>query len=303
MTRWIAFLMLALAGLAANAAFAQGSAPASARTIKDCADCPELVVIPAGSFTMGSPADEPEHEADESPQRPIRIVRPFAVARSEVTRAQYAAFAHATRRPVAGGCLSDRDRDGRMQPDPASSWRDPGFDQEGSHPVTCVTWDDARAYVAWLNATTGSNAYRLLTDAEWEYAARAGTVTAFPWGTAASRDFANYGADTCCAPAASGRDQWLYTAPAGSFPANGFGLVDMHGNVGEWVQDCFVRSLEQVPGDGSAYEAGGCENRVIRNAGGSFGGRPGWVRSANRSGDPAATFRNTNVGFRVAKTL
>lgn len=302
MTRSIFALGLGLLAMAGGAVVAQPS-PSPGQVIRDCADCPELVVIPAGGFTMGSPADEPEREADEGPQRSVRIARSFAVSRSEVTRAQYAVFAHATRRPVAGGCWSDRDRDGRMQPDPASSWRDPGFAQDGGHPVTCVTWDDARAYVDWLNATTGSSSYRLLSDAEWEYAARAGTTSPFPWGSAASREFANYGADTGWVPATGGRDQWLYTAPAGSFPANGFGLVDMHGNVSEWVQDCFVRSLDQVPEDGHAYEAGGCENRVVRNAGGSFGGRPGWVRSANRSGDPAATFRNTNVGFRVAKTL
>ena len=119
--------------------------------------------------------------------------------------------------------------------------------------MVCVTWNDAQDYARWLSQRTGYK-YRLLTEAEWEYAARAGTTTAFPWGSSASHDFANYGADACCAGLASGRDRWMYTSPAGSFPPNAFGLHDMSGNVLQWVQDCFAASYSGLPADGSAYE-------------------------------------------------
>jgi formylglycine-generating enzyme required for sulfatase activity len=292
------------AALHVSAALPQSDAAQAARRFRDCADCPEMVVIPSGEFLMGSPADEPGRDTDEAPQRRIGLPRALAVSRTEVTRGQYAAFVRETSRTARTGCVSDRDGDGRMTADDASSWTDPGFPQTDDHPVVCVNWDDARAYVGWLNIRAGGGAtYRLLSDAEWEYAARAGTIAPYPWGAEPSRDHANYGADQCCSPATGGRDQWLFTAPVGSFPANPFGLLDMHGNVSEWVQDCYVRALDELPADGTPHEERDCARRVIRNAGGSFGGTPAWARSASRSGDPPTSFTNSNVGFRVAKTL
>lgn len=273
-----------------------------ARQFTDCAACPAMVVVPAGTFVMGSPETEPGRDKDESPQRRITFDRAFAVSRTEVTRGQYAAFAKATGRTASTGCWSDRDGDGKMAADPASTWMDTGFDQSDEHPVVCVNWDDARAYVEWLNTQTGGKTYRLLSEAEWEYAARAGTTTAFSWGDAASRDHVNYGAEQCCSPATGGRDRWRFTAPVASFPANAFGLHDMHGNASEWVEDCYAKTLDATPANGAAYQTPSCDTRVVRNAGGSFGGTPAWARSASRSGDPK-TLLNTNVGFRVAKTL
>jgi formylglycine-generating enzyme required for sulfatase activity/ketosteroid isomerase-like protein len=311
MRAMMAAAALLVLGTPAGASERDGDAPAPApATFAECVECPEMVTIPAGSFLIGSPETERDRQKDEGPQREIVFAQPFAVARTEVTRGQYSAFARATARPATPGCWSDRNRDGKMEPDSASSWEDPGFAQTDDHPVTCISWDDARAYVDWLNVRTHSGAYRLLSDAEWEYAARAGTATAYPWGDEASHDRANYGTANCLAsgacnqPAPGERDQWVYTAPVGSFPANAFGLLDMHGNVGEWVRDCYVNTLDALPADGRAHQSGSdCTRRTVRNPGGSFGGNAAWLRSANRSGDPASSFRNTNVGFRVAKTL
>ena len=136
---------------------------------------------------------------------------------------------------------------------PSASWSHLGFMQDDNHPAVCVSWYDAQDYVGrWLSERTGHH-YRLLTEAEWEYAARAGTTTPFPWGAIASHEQANYGADECCSGFVSGRDQWINTSPVGSFPANAFGLHDMNGNAMQWVQDCLSVSYEDHPIDGTAY--------------------------------------------------
>ncbi|MEM8920512.1 MAG: formylglycine-generating enzyme family protein, partial [Pseudomonadota bacterium] len=169
----------------------------------------------------------------------------------------------------------------------------------GSRPVINVDWNDAQAYVRWLSRKTGKT-YRLLSEAEWEYSARAGTTTAYWWGDRASHDYANYGKDQCCSGLASGRDEWVNTAPVGRFPANAFGLYDMHGNVWEWTQDCWNGSYSGAPTNGSAWISGDCSRRVLR--GGSWYLYPRLLRSASR-------FRSTTsvpsyvVGFRVARTL
>jgi formylglycine-generating enzyme required for sulfatase activity len=277
-----------------------------------------MVVLPAGSFTMGSPDDEPGRYDREGPLRRVSI-RQFAVGKVDVTRGQWAAFVSATNRETRGGCFWTG-RSG-SKPDPAGSWRDVGFPQDDDHPVVCVTWDDAQAYVRWLSQQTGHR-YRLLTEAEWEYAARAGTTTAYPWGTTTTHEYANYGADTCCSALASGRDQWVNTSPVGAFPPNAFGLYDMQGNVLQWVQDCFAPSYAGLPTDGSAYEtvvelkmAGrmsymtgtrSCSYRMLRGA--NWNDPPTMIRSAYRNfgPGPGATlqdYRSTGVGFRVARTL
>ncbi|MEJ7681793.1 MAG: SUMF1/EgtB/PvdO family nonheme iron enzyme [Segetibacter sp.] len=128
-----------------------------------------------------------------------------------------------------------------------------GFAQDSSHPVVCINWDDANDYVHWLSKKTGLG-YRLLSEAEWEYAARAGTTTTFPWGAAASHEYANYGMDSTYTALKLGRDQWLGTSPVGSFPPNQFGLYDMNGNIMQWVKDCYSNSYISLPTDGSAYK-------------------------------------------------
>ena len=153
-----------------------------------------------------------------------------------------------------------------------------------------VSWKDAQAYVAWLSEETGEE-YRLPSEAEWEYAARAGSTTKYSWGNKIGVNQANCDNDSC-------GDQWEYAAPVGSFAPNGFGLYDIHGNVWEWVQDCWNGSYAGAPSDGSAWRTGNCADRLKR--GGSWSSPPGNLRAAYRSG---SEYRNSNTGFRVARTL
>jgi len=191
---------------------------------------------------------------------------------------------------------------------PQASFRQPGFEITGSHPVVCISWHDAQAYVAWLSAKTG-HVYRLPTEAEWEYAARAGTTTA----RYASDDPAEFCRYTNVAdldygeqhPGDSGanlpcRDGHVFTSPVGSFPPNQFGLYDMLGNVMDWNEDCWNVNYNGAPTDGTAWQSGDCGRRVVR--GGSWDADLSGVRSANRRGPPTS-YRNTTLGFRVARTL
>lgn len=290
----------------------------SRQTFRDCPDCPEMVAIEAGKFMMGSPVSEPGRYDEEGPQRSVRI-RQFAAGKFDVTRGQWAMFVAATVRAPSEGCAwagsSGSKRDAK------ASWKNLGFPQDDTHPVVCVTWDDAQDYLRWLSKKTGHK-YRLLTEAEWEYAARAGTTTPYPWGSSASHEYANYGANVCCSGLASGRDRWVNTSPVGSFPPNAFGLYDMHGNVLQWVQDCFASSYSALPTDGSAYETvarlkmtgdlsemngrSSCSYRILR--GGDSGDPPRQIRSAFRNFAPPpestlAEYRSGGVGFRVARAL
>ncbi len=254
--------------------------PATASLVgRDCPECPEMVVVPPGSFVMGSPASEEGRLDLEGPQRTVTIARAFAVGRFEVTFAEWDACV------ADGGCNGYRPSD--------EGWG------RGNRPVINVSWNDAQAYVQWLSNRTGKR-YRLLSEAEWEYVARAGTTTAYPWGSSASHEFANYGKDGCCDGLAQGRDRWVNTAPVGSLPANRFLLHDMHGNVAEWTEACSNESYAGAPSDGSAWRSGECSRRVLR--GGSWVSYPQNLRSARRNrNDPSN--RNDFNGFRVARTL
>ncbi len=283
------------------------SAPAIAA--EGCAHCPEMVAIPAGQFLMGAAPGEEEREnlAGEfrnrsQPQRKVSV-KGFSIGRFEVTRGQYRAFAEATGRGGEGCFVWRGDT---FDWDPARSWRDPGYPQHDGHPVACVSWEDAGAYVAWLSQGTGRK-YRLLTEAEWEYAARAGTTTTRFWGDDANAgcDHAN-GADRSAAARAPGASNWhvadcddrhAYTAPAGSFRPNPFGLHDMLGNVEEWTQDCWNGSYSGAPADGGAAATGDCSMRAVR--GGSWLDAPVGVTAAYRVGSPV-TVRVQRRGFRVA---
>jgi formylglycine-generating enzyme required for sulfatase activity len=275
-----------------------------ADVFKECDKCPEMVVIPAGSFTMGSPANEADRSENEGPQHPVSIARPFAAGKFAVTVDQFAAFvadtghdAGSTCRTLEGGKTEERQR----------SWRDPGFPQTGSHPVVCINFADAEAYVDWLSART-SKSYRLLTEAEWEYAARAGTTTRYSFGDD-ERNLCRYanGTDLTAkrevpglGPSGPCSDGHAYTAPVGSFVPNAFGLYDMHGNVRQWTEDCFHPSYTGAPTDGSAWTSAACAIHVLR--GGSWGYRPARLRSAARDGTEP-TLRRSFTGFRVARTL
>ena len=240
------------------------------QTFRDCAECPEMLVIPAGNFSMGSISGEPT----EAPTHQVKISRSFALGIFEVTFAEWDACAR------ANGC-SHRPSD--------EGWG------RGDRPIINVRWRDAQEYVRWLSRKTGQE-YRLPSEAEWEYAARAGTVTPYWWGSSIGTGNTNCGG--CGSP--WGNEQ---TARVGSFSPNGFGLHDMPGNVQEWVEDCWNDSYEGAPLDGSAWVSGDCIFRVLR--GGAWDSGPNYVRSASRarSGATSDPIYYTFHGFRVAKTL
>lgn len=248
-------------------------------SFRDCADCPEMVVIPAGIFTMGSPADESGRFPGEDPRHRVTVYENFAVGKFEVTFAEWDACV------AADGCARYRPKD--------AGWG------RGNRPVINVSWNDARAYVAWLSVKTGKQ-YRLLSESEWEYAARAGTKTAYWWGPTASHDYANFGKDECCEGLAFGSDKWVYTSPVGSFPPNGFGLHDMQGNIWEWVDDCWNDNYAGAPVDGVARTTRNCLTHVLR--GGSWYYDPGVMRSASRIWNIGEVRSDIN-GFRLARTF
>jgi formylglycine-generating enzyme required for sulfatase activity len=236
------------------------------QSFRDCFDCPEMMVIPAGRFVMGSPASEAERDHAEGPQREVVVSRPLAVGRFEVTIAEWdACFA-------AGGCAHQPSDEG---------WG------RGNRPVINVSWDDAQAYVRWLSQRTGRG-YRLLTEAEWEYAARAGTTTPYSFGRMISPSQANFG------------NKLGRTTALASYAPNRFGLYDIHGNVWEWVEDCWTGSYAGAPSDaGQAVRTGDCSARVLR--GGSLFSSPQNLRVAIRSWY-SPRVRGNDLGFRLART-
>ena len=279
---------------------------------KDCDECPEMVVIPAGQFVMGASPGEEEREnlhkdvRDQSqPQHRVEVRR-FAAGKFSVTREQYEVFVSATGRK-SDGCYVWTGSNWEI--DLAKDWRNPGYAQDERHPVACISWDDASAYVQWLSQKTGKS-YRLLSEAESEYAARAGTTTYRYWGDDGnlSCSYAN-GADQTAKAQVPGASNWAvatcndgyaYTSPVGSFQPNRFGLYDMLGNVWQWTQDCWNGNYKNAPIYGSAWTGGDCSQRVFR--GGSWVDHPQFLRSANRSGYSTA-FRSSGLGFRVAMTI
>ena len=255
------------------------------RVFRDCEVCPEMVVVPAGSFTMGSPASEEDRYEQEGPQHRVTIGRPFAVGKYEVTFAEWESCLD------GGGCSGYTPSD--------EGWG------RGGRPVANVSWNDAQSYVAWLSRKTGKR-YRLLSESEWEYAARAGTTGPFHFGETISTNQANYDGSSIY------NDYNTYdmtgagvyrenTVPVGSFPPNGFGLHDMHGNVFEWVEDCWHDSYFRAPSDGRAWITGGdCTKRMSR--GGAWAAEPENTRSAVRARNTRNS-RDSFQGFRVARTL
>ena len=274
------------------------------RRFRDCEACPEMVVVPAGSYLMGSPASEAGRYDTEGPVHRVTIAEPFAVGVYEVTRGQYARFVAATGHGTGNSCHTVEGDEWKKRS--GRGWRNSGYEQTAEHPVVCVSWEDAQAYVRWLSEETGE-AYRLLSEAEWEYVARGGTRTARYWGESEAgqcrygngRDLTMKSYDASL-PVAACDDGYYQTAPVGSFSANGFGLHDVLGNVWEWVADCWHESYEGAPSDGGAWASGDCSRRVIR--GSSWRGIPRHGRSADRS-RLTAGLRYYSGGFRLARTL
>jgi formylglycine-generating enzyme required for sulfatase activity len=241
---------------------------------------PEMVVVPAGSFMMGSPNEQ--GGSSERPLHKVMIAKPFAVGRHAVTRGQFAAFVKAT---------------GAEGADSEASWRNPGFPQDDGHPVTRLNWDDAKAYISWLAEATGKP-YRFLTEAEWEYAARAGTTTPFWWGSSITPAQANYDGRLAFRGGSIGKYR-KGTVPVGDFAANPWGLYNVHGNVWEWCEDVWHDNYNGAPTDGSAWLQGGDgSSRVVR--GGDWDRDPRDLLSARRSWHTA---EDRSMGFRLARTL
>jgi formylglycine-generating enzyme required for sulfatase activity len=238
---------------------------------KECTRCPQMVIARPGQFLMGSGSPE-LGSSNENPQHAVTIPGRFAISKREITFEQWD-LCHGL-----GGCRNS-----------------PTDEERGSRPVARVNWDDAKEYVAWLSEITGKD-YRLLSEAEWEYAARAGAQTDYPWGNDVqngSKAMAN------CSGCGSDWDD-EGTAPTGSFDANSFGLYDMNGNVGEWVEDCYHDNYEGAPNDGSAWLSQDCKMRVHR--GGSWGSSAASIRSSSRAKAPPSSRVNT-LGFRVARSF
>jgi len=268
---------------------------------RDCATCPQMVVVPEGSFTMGSPKDEKGRDDDEGPQHEVTIAKPFAVGKFEVTVAQFEAFMKSSGYKVGSKCYHWTGKEYKEKP---GSYRSPGFKQSGNHPAACINWKDATAYAAWLSKTTGKS-YRLLSEAEWEYAARAGKQTRFSFGDK-EKELCGYGNHADKSTSFSWKNKTCsdgvgeQTAKVGSFKANTFGLYDMHGNLWEWTRDCLNKTYNGAPEDGSAWTAGDCDRRVLR--GGAWYDNPWNLRSANRNWNTTAN-RVIVKGFRISRTL
>jgi formylglycine-generating enzyme required for sulfatase activity len=267
-----------------------------------------MVVVPAGSFTMGSPWGEKDQYKDEWPQHIVMIGTPFAVGKLHVTRDQFAAFIRERGYQINSKCsesLGDR------------SWRNPGFAQDGSHPVVCVSWNDAGDYADWLANKTGKP-YRLLSEAEWEYAARGRTSPGnYPrfWFGDNEKDLCRYGnfwdnrnthtswlrqtwAKIATVFSSTCNDEYERTSPAGHYEPNVFGLYDMAGNAWQWTADCYHDSHSGAPSDGSAWTAENCLDHV--NRGGSWYEDPRDLRAAVRG---RAHSQYSTSGFRLARTL
>lgn len=266
--------------------------------------CPEMVIVPGGTFIMGSPAGgwfssgEEGRFDDEGPQRKVRIDRAFALGRYTITRGQFASFVAATGHDMSGGARISIAGNITSEVVADRGWQDPGFMQTDTHPVVCVSWDDAQAYVAWLSEKTRLT-YRLPTEAEWEYAARGGTATPFWTGPTISAMQANYNKPNYGSTGKSTVRQGTVAIDDRSFPANPFGLFHVHGNVMEWVQDNFA-SYKGAPTDGHVAVRNGDPSRVMR--GGAWNHYALLLRSACRLHLPS-DWRYNYVGFRVARML
>jgi sulfatase modifying factor 1 len=287
----------------------QPSNPASAKavvtqpgtTLRDCPTCPVLTVLPSGRFQQGSAPTE-NGSAFEKPPHWVMIAHPIALSTNAVTVDEFREFIAATGRDMQG-CDT---YDGEWRHRAENNWENPGFVQTGSHPVTCTSWNDAKAYVAWLSAKTGQ-VYRLPSASEWEFAARAGGTAAQPWSAEGSDACANANvADQSAAHRYPGwavfacNDGFVQTSPVGSFKANSFGLNDMLGNVFQWTEDCWSADYKGAPIDGAARMDGDCAERELR--GGSWFSTPTFVR-VNYRNHFGVDYRTSSVGIRLARDI
>lgn len=296
--------------------FLSVGAPAVAQTVetfRDCPQCPDMVVVPAGQFVMGSPSSEEERSSLEGPQHGRLFAKPFAVGKFHVTVAQFAAFQLATGYETGASCWTleggeIREREGR-------SWKNPGFPQEATHPAVCLSWLDAQAYMNWLSEKTGKK-YRVLTEAEYEYSARGGSTSKYYFGDDVA-EFCRYGngGDLDTKEGLSSwagekshvpcRDGYIYTSPVGTFLPNAFGLHDMHGNAWTWIDECsnsgYRHAASDAAPDATLYQLSTCASRNMR--GGAWDSPKGLLRSAARLHHARPDYRGATTGLRVARSL
>lgn len=279
------FLLLCLA--AASPLQAAQKPPAPSTVFKDCENCPEMVVLPAGSFVMGTPDDEVGRQHDEGPQRTVTFAKSFAISRYQVTAAELDAYIKQSGVVIKNG----DERPGR--------WCEagkPSYEQGPRQPAVCVDYHEVQAYAQWLSKRTG-HTYRMLSEAEREYGARAGSTGPFPFPFDKEGEYQISQHANTYGP----KDGYAYSSPVGSYPPNAFGVYDMHGNVYEWVADCWHDSYEGAPVDGSAWiDDAQCDLVQIR--GNDWGEPPIFSRSGNRNN----AYKNTRgdwIGFRVAREL
>jgi formylglycine-generating enzyme required for sulfatase activity len=275
-------------------------APAPGQVFRDCPTCPLMKVLAAGDFQQGTPAGA-DTLAFEMPQHKVTIARAFAAGVYDVTVAEYSEFVAAT----GVGANSCAAYDGAWRINPSVTWRNAIESQTPSHPVSCVSWQDAKDYAAWLSHATHQT-YRLPSASEWEYAARAGSAAQVPWSTAAEAcSYANVADETAARhyqgwkvlPCA---DEFVQSAPVGSFKENAFGLYDTLGNVFQWTEDCWTDNYRGAPIDGSAQSAGDCTQHELR--GGSWFTQPDFVRTAYRNRFEG-NYRSTSIGFRLVREV
>ncbi len=299
-------LVIAVVGATlASCVSSRAPVAAQSRIFTDCEHCPSMVVVPAGEFTMGSPDGEPDRP--ETPIRHVKIAYRFAVGETAVTQAQFARFIAATQYQTTKGCGIIGA--GGYHVDGDADWRSPGYGRppRDDEPVVCVSWLDAKAYVGWLSRQT-RHRYRLLSESEWEYVARAGTTSRYVWGedpdgACKSANLYDQSAVKLAMPYAPANcsDGFEGVAPVASFPPNAFGVYDMIGNVWQWVEDCYLYEYPAWPVDGAPVEVlSACPLRSIR--GGSWGTRVDRLRPTWRGRDPENRM-NILFGFRIARDL
>jgi len=294
------------------AAIAQEQKP-DPTIFRDCADCPEMKIVPAGSFVMGTDAsivDQVKWSTDierqrltwETPRMSVTIAQPFALGVFEITRDQFEVFIKATGRKIEPGCTIWK---GDWIRSKDQTWDKNDLEQRGDHPVVCIDWIDAQAYADWLTIKTGRT-YYLPGNAQWEYAYRAGSTTPYFWGNDPEGicDYGNVADAGLSAkhkdrPAFACTDGFVYSAPVGMKKPNPWGFYDMTGNVWEWIADCWVTDNKAQAPDGAAIQAGDCKQAPLR--GGAYGTGPKFTRSSSRGGpDPRIGARQGWIGFRVA---
>ncbi|SDI16525.1 Formylglycine-generating enzyme, required for sulfatase activity, contains SUMF1/FGE domain [Pseudomonas flavescens] len=284
-TYLLGHLLLCLTAASSAQAAEQTTTPAS--VFKDCQDCPEMVMLPAGSFVMGTPDDELGRQPDEGPQHSVTFAKPFAISRYPVTAGELDAYLKASGVTLKSG----DERPGR--------WCEagkPSYEQGPRQPAVCIDYDEVRAYTQWLSKKTGKS-YRMLSEAEREYGARAGSTGPFPFPFDAEGEYQISKHANTYGP----KDGHAYSSPVGSYPANAFGVYDMHGNVYEWVADCWHEHYNGAPQDGSAWiDDDQCQLVQIR--GNDWGEPPIFSRSGNRNNAYRST-RGDWLGFRVAREL